>query len=253
MVNFMLIVVWPTVSSPALGIFAQDYNQVHDATVVNANGQFRSGNPLPSDRRRRYCRRRSPPRPRVPEPHAAVLVGRAGAAGAARAAARFPEIWLPSRKRQRCRRRAAADLFDHARSRPARDPMQSVQLVCRARLPCLRDAPGVAGARRQGRHLYERLRGAAHLADHRGARFFALLRRRLRRSADAERPVRRQRRARLRRRREPDSGASMPPSRTSSSVMPSTAASACGARPPDTPTRSFSGPAWSSAPSRARS
>jgi hypothetical protein len=50
MVNFMLIVVWPTVSSPAADIFAQDYNQVHDATVVNANGLFRSGNPLPTDR-----------------------------------------------------------------------------------------------------------------------------------------------------------------------------------------------------------
>src|SRR5579862_9180017 len=190
MVNFMLIVLWPTVSSPAADIFAQDYNQVHDATVVNANGLFRSGNPLPTDRRCRYCRRGCATRPRVPEPHATVLVGRASPAGAARAAAGFPEIWLPSRKRRSSRRRAAVDLLDASRRRPARDPMQSVELVRRARLPRLRDAPGIAGTRRQGRHLYQRLGGAAHLADHRGAGFFALLRRRLRRSADVERPVR---------------------------------------------------------------
>jgi hypothetical protein len=77
MVNFMLIVAWPTVSSPEADIFAQDYNQVHDATVVNANGLFRSGNSLPTDRRSRHCRRRRVARPRISEPHAAVLVGRA--------------------------------------------------------------------------------------------------------------------------------------------------------------------------------
>ena len=61
-----------------------------------------------------------------------------------------------------------------------------------------------------------------------------------------------ERRARLRRGREPDSELRCLRAGHPASVTPSMAASACGARAPDAPTRSFSGPASSSARFRAR-
>ena len=165
--------------TPAPVYSRNDYDQVHDSDVVNANGFFRTGNPLPTDRRRRYCRRRRTARPRLPEPQPTILATRAGPAGATRAAARICRNMVTFWKPAACR---SARILLICSTMPDGDTlataMQSFELVCRARFPRLCAAPGVAGAAPQRRHLSECLGGAAYLADHRGAGLFALLRRR---------------------------------------------------------------------------
>ena len=155
------------------------------------------------------------------------------------------EIWLPHGEPRRCRRGDPAHMLDDTGGRFGCDPLQPFELVRRAHVPHLRAAARIPSAPAQGRDLPEYIARAAHPGDNRSTGFFALLRRYLHRGAAVEWIVGRRPGEGVQRGIGGRASTSIFSSARCCCNMPRTGASACGARHPNTPTRSYFVPGWS--------